>query len=284
MSSISPLENGDWMKNPLYYFQCLLHEKLASEEFQQVQDWLEEYPYFPLLYFLKAKHTGQKDSLFHAALVAPNRSLLKAFMDGSLIIRDREFGNFTERDFSEEEKKLSAKDNHLYAIVDFDHIQAQASTQNLPFSVWNQELKDQKDEYINLDIKIRTLKYLGIADKLDRQLSISSAQPKQQEVKESEGVEQMEDDPLALLNTLLKNRPKTMMPEADSLMINPDEMAMKSVDEEESLITETLANLHFRQKNYSMALEMYQQLKLKFPEKSTYFDAQIEKIQGIRWQ
>jgi len=49
----------------------------------------------------------------------------------------------------------------------------------------------------------------------------------------------------------------------------------------EDLITETLANVYLKQGLYHEALESYQKLSLKFPEKNSYFATQIEKIKKL---
>ncbi len=49
----------------------------------------------------------------------------------------------------------------------------------------------------------------------------------------------------------------------------------------EDLITETLANIYLKQGLYQEALNSYEKLSLKFPEKNSYFAAQIEKIEKL---
>jgi tetratricopeptide (TPR) repeat protein len=61
---------------------------------------------------------------------------------------------------------------------------------------------------------------------------------------------------------------------------NPD-ISLDSVKEDDSLVSETLANIFEMQKLYDKAIEVYQKLILKFPEKSAYFASRIETLKKI---
>jgi len=53
----------------------------------------------------------------------------------------------------------------------------------------------------------------------------------------------------------------------------------KSAEDQDELVTETLARIYTDQMLYHKAINTYKKLVLKFPEKSRYFADQIEQLQ-----
>ncbi|GAB4494469.1 MAG: hypothetical protein OHK0019_20900 [Saprospiraceae bacterium] len=60
--------------------------------------------------------------------------------------------------------------------------------------------------------------------------------------------------------------------------LSAQELAERSVSENKDVISETLARLLAKQGYRDKAIDMYERLRLTFPEKSAYFAAEIEKL------
>jgi hypothetical protein len=60
-----------------------------------------------------------------------------------------------------------------------------------------------------------------------------------------------------------------------------EDISKPFVEEHGSFVTETLAKIYVNQGYYSRAIDIYEKLSLKFPEKSSYFASQIEKVKEL---
>ncbi|MCB0803213.1 MAG: hypothetical protein KDB74_08945 [Flavobacteriales bacterium] len=67
---------------------------------------------------------------------------------------------------------------------------------------------------------------------------------------------------------------------AKSEFYSPAKMARLSVQENDDLVTETLANIYADQGSYEKAIKAFQKLQLKYPEKKIYFAARIKEIEN----
>lgn len=61
---------------------------------------------------------------------------------------------------------------------------------------------------------------------------------------------------------------------------SPSKMAKLSVQENDDLVTETLANIYADQGNFEKAIKSFEKLQLKYPEKKIYFAGRIKEIEN----
>ncbi len=85
--------------------------------------------------------------------------------------------------------------------------------------------------------------------------------------------------PAELVDKFIKEEPKIARPKAE--FFNPVNIAKQSVADDITLVSETLAKIYVLQGNYNKALQAYESLRLKYPEKRLYFAAQIKQIRKL---
>jgi len=79
-----------------------------------------------------------------------------------------------------------------------------------------------------------------------------------------------------ILDRFLRENPVITRPKAE--FYSPINMARQSAEENEEMVSETLAQIYVRQGLYKKAIHTYEKLELLYPEKKPYFAALIEQI------
>ena len=59
------------------------------------------------------------------------------------------------------------------------------------------------------------------------------------------------------------------------------DISVKSVQEHDDLLTETLANIYIKQKHFLKAIDIFNRLRLKYPEKNIYFARRIKELEEL---
>ena len=83
-----------------------------------------------------------------------------------------------------------------------------------------------------------------------------------------------------LIEKFIRNEPQMDKQKlvSDENSPSQEDLASKNIKNSDQFYTETLAKLMVKQKKYKKAIEIYEKLGLKFPEKRAYFASQIEKV------
>ena len=79
-----------------------------------------------------------------------------------------------------------------------------------------------------------------------------------------------------LIDKFILENPSITRPKAE--FYNPISVAQNSIIDQENIVSETLAKIYEKQGYLEKAMSIYEKLSLKYPEKSRYFAAQIERI------
>ncbi|MCX6301477.1 MAG: hypothetical protein NTW82_04780 [Bacteroidia bacterium] len=99
----------------------------------------------------------------------------------------------------------------------------------------------------------------------------------QQSPADSVDIKQMQSE---LIDKFILTNPR-IEPAKEKTETAHTDISKPFVEERGGFVTETLARIYANQGYYSRAIDIYEKLSLKFPEKSSYFASQIEKIEEL---
>jgi len=236
-----------WMDDPL---------SLSAESTTALLELTREYPYFQtarILYLLNLKLMQDYHydaELRRVAVLAADRARLRHW----LILRDDKPSVFE----AKPEKAVSDKDE---AAEQFRQSQLKELEEQIRASL--REIEENKSKLQQLLEEKRS-----IVEELDLQEEPEAASD------EGSALRPLPKD--HLLEAFI--REKTDQAQGRANFFNPMESARKSIEDNDEILSETLARLVAAQGKKDKAIKIYQKLMLKYPQKSSYFAAQIEKL------
>ena len=96
-------------------------------------------------------------------------------------------------------------------------------------------------------------------------------------LKETVDVKKLQSD---LIDKFILSNPR-IEPSKERIETLQVDISKPFTEERGEFLTETLARIYVTQGYYSRAIDIYERLSLKFPEKSSYFASQIEKVKEL---
>ncbi|MEX2589217.1 MAG: hypothetical protein WD334_03370 [Chitinophagales bacterium] len=272
----------------------------------QLETALEQYPYCNSLHLLAAKKArllnkqNQADLLFNASLHSCDRKQLYYFMEA---------GELKKKDFSDLQKKREISPG-LIARFKKDTSRAKprekvsADKKDIPSerkALLSEEppaskaaVKKQKVKKANKEASEHSFTgWLSfVQNKKTTNTPPSKTIAEQENSAQEEQVQEMDDQikahayeaelikTAAELKDVADKKSEAEDKKNEVLEKDVDEMARKSSDEQQSNITETLAMIFENQNKYTKAIEAYEFLSLKYPEKSSFFAGKIENLKN----
>lgn len=279
------MESGkvlEWIQNPAL---------IGVPELESLHQVLEDFPYFSVARMLELKglqNTGSfryNGQLKKTAAYVPNRSVLFEYVTK---IEEVKPAAFKEKG----EKSLATLESYLEANTEEENIEESIREEGDPEPVLGKPLVFDKSEQHSFSEWLK----LTAAKPIIREETKSSAEiiplegankkneldsefiriqdPQKEPKKERKKLSRQE-----LIDRFIEESPKMSAPQKNALKSKP---AFASHQEDDRLMTETLARVYSEQGLYGKAIKAYRILSLKYPEKSSYFADRINEIKDLK--
>ncbi len=164
---------------------------------------------------------------------------------------------------------MISNDDFIEFTIERTEAEEEVKVEKLMDNIQITEKKEKKEEKKVTNEK--TLKEETLADKILREVA-------QRKIKKADDGENKKKT--NLIDNFISQSDN--LPSIKAQNTGNEDKAERSFVVGNELITEKLADLYVNQKFYDKALDAYDKLILKYPEKNTYFAAQIEKIKMLK--
>jgi tetratricopeptide (TPR) repeat protein len=307
------MNRNDFLKRASNYAQ------VSAADIVGLKEVLGRYPYFQPARALLARALKVSDDisfqeeLKDAALHAGDRRLLKQIVEGKMPEIVKEVEVIVESAEAEDVAfpLQEAEPEEVALEEDFSSLETDASTEINESSEEDRQVEEPVFEappvVKEAEILSQILEYPEIAEASNDQASVVSvplqeenqppqklsftewlkrsrvehpAEPKKEIEKESFSVapnEKVEEE--SLISKFIETDPR-ISPPTKAAFFSPVDMARKSVEDRDDVVSETLAKIYAAQGDIQRAIRIYNKLSLLYPEKNSYFAALIEKLEN----
>ena len=256
-------------------------EMLKGEAMKEVEQLAANYPYFAIgqtLLTIAYQNTDDEryeSQLKHTAVLVPNRDKLRLF---TLIARHR---FESEPNIPALPDEFAPTDNTVPSKESIEAQEEQNSSiiREKVFIIPEIDLSGSQEELsaemAMLEEKRKSLDELKAIIAKRLQEIEEEKQRKQAEQPKPKKLSRKE-----LIDKFILENPSISRPKAE--FYNPISVAQNSIIDQENIVSETLAKIYEQQGYIEKAISIYEKLSLKYPEKSRYFAAQIERLKKVK--
>ncbi|MGG8496461.1 hypothetical protein ACQY1Q_08595 [Tenacibaculum sp. TC6] len=234
------------------YIQAIIEtNSFQEEDTHQLKSLTEKYPYFQLARALYLKTLKNNESFKY------NNELKIT----AAYTTDREvlFDLITSEDFQQKEKTEEKKPPILKSLV--------------LSKVKNSQL-DKAIEELSIGKPLSFTK--SEAFSFNQWLELSSKKVIIRDISEENEPKKSEQE--EIIDRFIENNPKISRP----VKGNNSDVKAPETQQNNQLMTETLAKVYLEQKKYDSAIQAYKILSLKYPEKSGFFADQVKRIKILQ--
>jgi tetratricopeptide (TPR) repeat protein len=263
---------------------------LNPQSLVQLENLVKEYPFCQsagILFTLnlyKENHIKYNEQLKVASAYASDRKVLKQLINSIKIAKPAAGGNNLKNEtigqFAEAGSDLAEKLSREQHIADLIN--------ELKSEVNNLLIRSSKPDDTGLSalhLVAEQLEGLVMDKSILEKREAEKNQPSETSGKEY-NLDHLEELPakqtgisttMELIDKFIREEPR-IVPPPKSSFFDPVNTAKQSIEDNDSIVSETLAEIYYKQGNLSKAIKIYKKLSLVNPQKSSYFAAQIEKI------
>ncbi len=259
------------------YFNHLINtDHYSPSDLERVNDLCRNYPMFNLAHLLKVRvleslsYEKEQELKVAAVYAADRRKLFQMVTE------------VTRPEVKEEEPSFSAPDEIMFSTEPHPEVDV-IIEQHAPYAgvqPEDQDLLELEDEQEDeQEITVETL----IESVAKDEAEMEEPETRERETPAMEDMKSMAEEEVHpannLITSFLKEDPGPIR--ADKYTTQNRDVSLASIQEHDGFITDTLAKIYVKQRLFAKAIYAYEKLSLKYPEKSAYFAAQIEKIGNI---
>ena len=249
-----------------------INERLSTD----LENIIEEFPYFQSARVLRLKHLYNQDSFKYnyalkvAAAFTTDRSILFDF------ITSNNFTTVQNGLYDQKVAELLNIDVIGLEVVEYPKTEITTLEQSILSSISQANPKE-----IVFEKKLEIGKPLEFTQNekhsFQEWLQLSRVIPiERKENGDEEDVDRKKK--FDLIDKFIQTNPKIPTLEKDNIPVSKQAV----IEDKSYLMTETLARVYLEQKKYSKAIQAYEILILKYPEKSSFFADRISDIKNIQ--